>query len=263
MIGIIVPKGDDTLFGTLICQKDKDFNIYVPAADPVAEAYEGQLPIHRGGLNDVQEPYAWILESGALPDQDFIRRAHRTMGRHPEFSVYHANLPETEAFPRVLKGEKLFRKLVIEQMPAPLSSFVFETARLKEKAVFRADGTLEPFGTILATGAATGVRNIWHQQLVWNAPALSADPVSLEKQVRERLDFLHWSESFYGENYPVGTGDRLELIAIELAKLFPSYSEEALKEMLYSFQAASGAVRKLRASSALKRALKARQQELK
>lgn len=262
MLGVIVPHGDDRLFGALLCQKEKQFKVYVPSNNSIAEAYESQLVISHGGLADVQEPYVWILESGALPDQDFIRRACRTVGRHPEFDVYHANLTEGEELPRVTKKEKLFHKLVIEHVPVPLTSCVFVTSILKEKAILRADGSIDSLPTVLACASARGLRNIWHQKLIWQAPVPPTDPVSVEKQIRERLDFLHWTEQFYGADYPLGTGDLLDLIAVELAKLFPSYSEEALKEQMLSFQVASGAVRKLRASSALKSAIKARQQAL-
>ena len=262
MIGVIVPKGEDKLFGALLFQKDKQFKVYVPEGDSVADAYEEQLPLVRGGLKDVQELYVWILEPGTLPDKNFVRRARRTIQRHPEFHVYHANLIQGEPFPRVLKRDKLFDKLVLDGVPAPLSACVFATARLRERAVFRADGTLDPLPTLLACASEKGLRNIWRQQLEWTAPVLPEGPAEEEKRIRQRLDFYHWTESFYAEDYPLGIGDRLEMIAAELAKLYPSYSEEALKEMMQSFQAASGTVRKLRASSALKSALKARQQEL-
>mgnify|MGYP007101833693 CR=1 FL=1 len=263
MIAVIVPRGDDRLFGALLCQKEKGFKVYIPEDDTLASVYEQELPIVKGGLSDVQEPYVWILEQGALPDQDFIRRAAHTIDRHPEFDVYHANLAVGEEFPRVLKKEKLFRKLVLENCPAPLSSCVFVTSVLKEKAVFRADGSIDPLPTLLACGSDRGLRNIRKLQLVWTAPSRPTDPASAERQVRDRLDFLRWTESFYGEDYPLGTGGRLDLVAGELAKLFPSYSEDALKEQMHGFQVATGAVRKMRATSALKSALKARQQELK
>lgn len=264
MIGVLIPKGNDRLFSSLVFQKKKDFKVYVPEGDLVADAYEGQLPLVRGGLNDVAEPYVWILEEGALPGKDFLRRALHTLGRHPEFDVYHACLAEGDRFPRILKKEKLFRKLVLENVPAPFSSFIFSTAQLKGKAVFRADGALDPLPTILACAWEKGLRNIWHGELEWEVSAVPpSSPAEEEKRIRERLDFFHWTESFFGEDYPVGLGERLGLFAGQVAKLFPSYSEDSLKEMMQSFRAAEGPVRKLRANSALKSALKARQQALK
>ena len=262
MIAVIVSKGDDKLFSALLFQKNKDFKVYVPAGDLIADAYEGRLPVAHGGLNDVQEPFVWMLEPGALPDKNFLGRVQRTIGRHPEFDVYHTNIVNSETLPRIAKGEKLFRKLVMEKIPAPLSAFIFSTVKLREKAVFRADGTLDPLPTILACGTERGVRNVWLQTLEWTAPTRQQGPAAEETRIRERLDFLRWTESFYADDYPLGVGDRLEMIAKELVRLFPSYSEAALKEMMQDFQAATGPVRKMRASSALKSALKERQQEL-
>lgn len=262
MIGVLVSKGDDKLFGALMLQKDKDFKVYVPAGDLIAEAYDGKLSLAQGGLADIQEPFVWILEPGALPDKDFVRRVQRTIGRHPGFDVYHVNLVGAQPLPRIAKKEKLFRKLVQEHIPAPLSAFVFSTAALREKAVFRADGSVNPLPTILSCAGEKGVRNVWRALLPWTAPVLAEDPASRDARIQERLDFLRWTESFYADDYPLGVGDRLELIAGELAKLYPSYSEDALKEMMQTFRAADGAVRKLRASSALKSALKARQAQL-
>jgi len=271
MIGIILPKGDDKLLGALLFQKDKGFRVYLPEDDPFVAAYEGQLPLVRGGLDQVQEPYVWFLEPGALPDKEFVKRAHRTISRHPDFDVYHANLadpaepgaPKPGKLPRIARKERLFVKLVADGVPAPLSAFVFSTPKLREKLVFRADGSVDPLPTILACGSGRGVRNIWRQTLGWTAPAQAEGPAAEEARVKERLDFIRWTESFYGDDYPLGVGDRLEMLAAELAKLFPSYSEAALKEMMQGFQVSSGAVRKMRAASALKSALKARQQELK
>ncbi len=263
MLAVIVPRADDRLFGALVCQKEKSFKVYLPEDNALAGAYENQLSVVKGDLGSVTEPYVWVLEQGALPDQDFIRRACRTIGKHPEFDVYHANLAVGEGLPRVTKKEKLFKKLVLDNVPVPLSSCVFVTAVLKEKSVFRADGSMDPLSTVLACASARGLRNIWHQQLIWQAPSRPTDPASQERKIRDRLEFLHWTESFYGEEYPLGTGDRMDLIASELAKLFPSYSEDALKEQMYGFQVASGTVRKMRAASALRSALKARQAELK
>ena len=56
--------------------------------------------------------------------------------------------------------------------------------------------------------------------------------------------------------------DRLALFAGELARLYPSFTPDELKEDLNSFACVNGPIRRLKASSALKAALKARQEAL-
>ena len=263
MIAVIVPRGDEALFGALLFQKYKEFRVYVQGDDPVAPDFESRLNLVHGGLKEVTEPLVCILEPGALPDKDFLRRVERTTRRHPDFDVYHVNLAEGKPFPRKLSAVKFFHLAVVAQVPAPLSSFVFRTARLREKAVFASADILDPLPTVLACAKDRPIRNVWRQRLAWSAPAAAADPVSVEKRVRKRLELLRWTESFFGdENYPLGTGSRLALFAGEVALLYPSYSEEALKEEMAAFQASQGAVRKVRASMALRSAVKQREKSL-
>lgn len=263
MIAFVLKSADDKQMGGLLFQKSKDFKVYLPQEDHLTPDYEGKIPIAHGRFQDVTEPLVCLLEPGVVPDRDFVRRVLRTARRHPDFNVYHVNLPEGKPWPRKLSVQKLFVKNVQEGLTAPLSSFVFRTEALMEKAVFQADSSLDTLATVLAAAKDKPIRNVWRQTLEWTAPALATDPASVEKRIRERLDFYHWSESFFGENdYPLGTGDRLSMIAAQLAQLFPTYTVEDLKEQMYAFQAAQGPVRKLRAASALKSALKERQQKL-
>ena len=51
-------------------------------------------------------------------------------------------------------------------------------------------------------------------------------------------------------------------LATELARLYPSFSPDALKENMNTFAVVNGPIRRMRASSALKSALKARQEAL-
>ena len=85
----------------------------------------------------------------------------------------------------------------------------------------------------------------------------------VEKEVRSRLAFFRWSEKYFGDEYPLGVSDRLALFAGELAKLYPSYTQEELKEDLGTFAVVNGPIRRMKAASALKAALKARQESLK
>lgn len=263
MIAVIIPQGDDKLFGALLFQKFKDFKVYVREDDPVAPDYESRLNLVKGNLARVEEPLVCIWEKGAEPDKDYLRRVERAARKHPDFDVWHVNLAEGKRFPRKTRADKFFLLTVSENVPAPLSSFVFRTEVLREKAVFTAGNTLDVLATVLACAKARPVRNVWHQTLAWTAPALLKDPVSLEKRARERIDFLRWTETFFGEEeYPLGTGDRLALCAAAVAQLYPSYSDEVLKAEMDSFQVSQGAIRKMRASKALKSAIKKREQEL-
>lgn len=263
MIAVIVPKGDDTLLGTLLFQKCKDFKVYLPADDPLAADYESRLPLAVGGLSEVGEPLVAVLEPGALPDKDWIRRILRTARRHPDFDVYHVNLTVGPTWPRRARAGKVFRLAVELSGPAPLSSFVFRTSVLRSAAVFNADGTLNTIPTVLSCARDRPVRNVWRQQLEWNEPVQATDPAAVERRIRARLDVITWCEEYFGEDdHPLGVGDRLALFARELARLYPSYTADELKEQMAAFPAAQGPIRKIRASSALKSALKDRQNAL-
>lgn len=261
MLAILLSQISDRLLAALLLQSCKDFKLYVPSADMLEN--ESRLPFTQGGLNQVEEPFVCCLDTDSLPDKDFVRRILRTTRRHPDFDVYHVNLAQGPDYPRKIKAAKLFRLVVQQGLPAPLPTFIFRTPRLKERAVFRADHSLDPLPSVLSAASVRPVRNVWRQRLEWTAPVVSKDPVEEERQIRQMLDLYRWSETFFGEDdYPLDTGDRLELFAREVAKLYPSYDPDGLKEIMGGFQAAQGTIRKVRASAALKSALKDRQKEL-
>ena len=263
MIAIVLPRWDGRLADALLFQKNRDFRVSVSEITPEVEDYQNRLSIVQGDLRQVEEPLTCVLEPGATPDKDFLRRIARTTSRHPDFDVYHVNLPEGKPFPRKVKIGKLFQYLVVESVPAPLSSFVFRTALLREKAVFTADGAIDPIPTVLVCSKERPLRNVWRQQLDWQAPLPASDPVSVEKSIRTRLDLFHWSESFFGdEDYPLSAGERMDLFAGTIVQLFPTYAEDALKEQMASFQVSQGPIRKLRAAHALSSALKERVKQL-
>ena len=260
MIALVLSQADDKLLAALKLQKCKDFKLYLTAEDPDEDLL---FPTVHGSWSQVQEAVVCILEPGALPDPQFVGRIAKAVKRHPGFDVYHVNLTGQKPFPRKTGAKKLFRLAVLEGRPAPLSSFVFRTERLREKAVFKADGSLDALPCVWACAADNPVRNVWRGQLEWKAAAPAQDPMAAERAVREKLELLRWTESFFGDdNYPLSVGDQLKLFATEVAKLFPSYSEEDLKELMGGFQVAQGPVRKIRAMGALKSALKLRQKEL-
>ena len=105
---------------------------------------------------------------------------------------------------------------------------------------------------ILTAARRTGVRSARRERIGYTPPAPSTDPAVIEKEVRSRLAFFRWSERFFGEEYPLGVGDRLDLFATELARLYPSFTPDELKEDLGTFAVVNGPVRRLRAASALK-----------
>lgn len=260
MIAIVLTKADDRILSALSFQKCKDFKVYVTSGeveeDPVLE-------VQHGSWSQVQEEVVCILEPGALPGPDFVGRIAKAVRRHPGFDVYHVNLTGEKAFPRKTKTKELFKLSVLGEVPAPLSSFIFRTATLRSKAVFKADGTLDTLPTVFSCAAVNPVRNVWRGRLDWQAPDASTDPMEGDRKVKERIELLKWTEDFFGDDdYPLSVGDQLQFFATEVAKLYPSYSGEDLKTLMAGFQVAQGPVRKMRATSALKSALRKRGLEL-
>lgn len=263
MLAILLEKFDEKLIAALSFQKNKEFKVYVPwEADWLAD-YEAQLTLVRGGLNDVQEPLLCFLGPGAAPDKHFVGRVLRAAKWHKAFDVFHVNLSAGKQFPCRLKASKFFKLALVEGRPVPLSSFVFRTEKLRECAVFRSDDSLNPIPTILASARERPIRNVWLEKLEWIAPAVPQDPVSVEKRILDRLEVLRWTEYYYGEdNYPIGVGERLDLFAREIAQLYPLYTPDQMKEQMNLFRASQGTIRKVRAASALKNAIRKRQVDL-
>lgn len=263
MLAIVLEKGDDKLLGALALQKSKDFTVYLPESDPAEADYESQLHFKHGDWRRSEETLVCMLEPGAQPDTCFVKRILRTARRHPDFDVYHVNPVGAKVFPRKAHPKDIFKLTLLENTPAPLSSFVFRSPRLREKAVFKADGKLDVIPTVIRCAQERPVRNVWRQQLTWNAPASTQDPAAQQSAILEKLDLFRWTEQFFGDDdYPLSVGDQLDLFAKEVAALYPNYTVEELKETMNGFQVAQGPVRKLRAANALKAALKERQKAL-
>ena len=263
MLAIVLAKGDDKLLGALSLQKCKDFTVYLPENDPAETDYESQLHFKHGDWRNTDEELTCILEPGALPEPSFVKSILHTTSRHPDFDVYHVNITGEKTFPRKADTRKFFRLAILDNVPAPLSTFIFRSARLREKSVFEADGDLEVLPTVLNCARERPIRNVWWEEIGWTAAVPSTDPATEEAAVRARIDLFRWTESFFGDDdYPLSVGDQLELFASEVARLYPSYTAEELQETMYSFQVSQGTVRKLRAASALNSALKEREKEL-
>lgn len=260
MIAIVLPVADDRILPALRFQQCKDFRVYVTGSEAETDAF---LDVRHGSWSQAEEEFLCILEPGALPDAQFVSRIVTALRRHPDFDVYHVNTAGAPAFPRKVSAKKLFKLAVERQVPAPLSGFVFRTSSLKSNAVFREDGRLDPLPSVFSCLRRRPLRNVWRGRLGWEAPDPSKDPVAVEKAIRERLALLSWTEEFFGDDdYPLSVSDQLRLFAREVVRLYPSYSEADLKEIMTGFQVAQGPVRKVRALSALRSALKERSREL-
>ena len=258
MLAIVVPQPDDRILGALLFQKNKKFKVYVPENDPVAADYEGRLNMAHGTWKSVEEPLVCILEPGAVPSPHFVCRVLLSAWLFSKSQVFHVRTGISYGWKASAK--KFFRLAVVEHVPAPLSSFVFRSAKLREMSVAKPDGTLEVIPTVI--GCAP-IRNVWWEKLSWTAPLEPQGPEAVKASVQKNLDLFRWTESYFGDDdYPLSVGDQLELYATELARLYPDYTEAQLSETMLSFQVAQGMIRKMRASSALSDAIKARERHL-
>ena len=248
MIAIVLPKADDRILGALTFQKSKKFKVYLVTGE--ADEYPS-LKVRHGSWSQVTERYVCILEPGTVPDPHFVCRINWTLAMHPKFDVYHMNVSGQKAFPRKASARKVFQLAVWKGVTAPLSSFVFRADALRKNAVFKADGTLDVLPTVFSCCRERPVRNIWLGQLEWRGP----EAAQTEAAVRERLKLFRWTEEFFGDDdYPLTVGDQLKLFADEVARL--PVSEDEKWEIMSSFVVSQGTIRRARASSALKSALK-------
>ena len=262
MFAIIMPCGEARLLGSLHFQKYRDFVLYVPSGDPAASEYEDRFSIVEGGLEAVREEYVLFLEEGAALGKNFLKRAARCIKAHPGHDVWNVAVEDARKLPLKTSPERLFTEVFSKGTPAPLSSFIFRVSALREHVVYGNGGKLLPLATVLSCACGEGIRRVRWERMSWTPSAPPTDPVLQEQAVRENLDFFHWTETFFREEYPLGTGEQLDLFAAEIAKLYPSYTPDELKEVMNSFAVSTGTVRRMRAASALKGAIKNRQKEL-
>ena len=207
----------------------------------------------------------WVcfLTPGVDFNEVSVKRMCRCIDDHEAYDVFHWNLAEpNKKWGLRTRPDRIFTNIFVDGYAAPISSFVFRAKALRE--AFEADPEAAGMGhaVLFAAAKKTGVRTARRERIGYTAPTPSTDPSVVEKEVRARLAFFRWTEKYFGEDYPLGVGDRLSLFATELARLYPSYTPDELKEDLGTFAVVSGPVRRLRAASALKAALKARQESL-
>lgn len=262
---------------SLVFQKEKDFQVYLVQSPGTSEAvtgFEDRLPlkwvdIASGGgafsaLAAVKdEPFVCFLTPEVDLAPKSLRRMRRCIDGHPGHDVYHWNLAApARKYGLKTAPARLFKEVFFKGGVAPLSSFVFRRSALAVWLASAPSAADSALAAVLACAGEQGIRTARWERLGWHRPAPAADPAALEREVRANLAFFRWTESFFGNAYPVGVGDRLDLFATEAARLYPSYTADELKALMQEFAVVDGPVRKLRASSALKGALKRRKETL-
>jgi len=280
---LIIPvRSVDTLHRTLSMlsfQKDRSFSACVVdisgagLARPVAAEFEDRLSLTVVETAVTGTPvWKMCLEAAPAaewvcflrPDVDFsaqsMRRMRRCIKDHPAYDVFHWNLVEPFRKYRLkTRPDQLFLKVFTEGVEAPLSSFVFRAHTLRVAFTADPEAAGMDLAVILSAAAKTGIRTVRRERIGYRAPVKPEDPALVEKEVRARLAFLRWSERFFGKEYPLDTGERLDLFAREVARLYPAYPPDRLKEDMNAFAVVNGPIRRMRAASALKAAIKARE----
>lgn len=283
---VIPARNLDTLHRTLSMlsfQKDTGFSAVIvdlagsEAVGSVVADFEHRFPLSVVTVEQAGLPlWKCCLEAAPeaewvcflLPGVDFtgtsVKRMRRCIDGHESFDAFRWNLAEpNKKWGLRTRPDRIFTRVFVDGEAAPLSSFVFRAKALRD--AFEADPEAAGMGqaVILTAARKTGVRTVRWERIGHTPEAPSTDPSVIEKEVRSRLAFFRWSERFFGDAYPLGVGDRLDLFATQLARLYPSFTPDELKEDLNTFAVVNGPVRRLRAASALKSALKARQESLK
>ena len=240
-----------------------DFENHFPVS-AISVEQAGQ-PLWKCCLDAVPEA-EWVcfLTPGVDLNETSVKRMCRCIDGHDGYDVFRWNLAEPNRKWRLrTRPDRIFTTIFVDGGAAPISSFVFRARALRDTFEVDSEAAGMSHALILAAAKNTGVRPVRWERVGYTAPAPSTDPSRVEKEVRSRLAFFRWSERFFGEDYPLGVGDRLALFAGELARLYPSFTAEELKEDLNTFAVVNGPIRRMKAASALKSALKARQESLK
>ena len=285
-ITFVVPARNlDTLHRTLsMLSFQKDANLRAVIVDlagseavrAVVQDFEHNLQLSAVTVDPAGQPL-WKCCLEAAPEAEWIcfltpgvdfnaisvKRMSRCIDDHESYDVFHWNLAEpNKKWGLKTRPDRIFTNICVDGYAAPISSFVFRAKALREAFAADSEAAGMAHAVLLAAAKKTGVRTARRERIGYTAPAPSTDPSVVEKEVRSRLAFFRWSERYFGEEYPLGVGDRLALFAGELARLYPSFTPDELKEDLNSFACVNGSIRRMKASSALKSALKARQEAL-
>ena len=283
---IIPARNLDTLHRTLSMlsfQKDAGLRAVIvdlagsEAVRSVVSDFEHNIPVSAVTVDPTGQPLwqccldaapeaEWVcfLTPGVDFNETSVKRMRRCIDDHEAYDVFHWNLAEpNKKWGLKTRPDRIFTNIFVDGAAAPISSFVFRAKALRE--AFETDPEAAGMGNavILAAAKKTGVRTARRERVGYTPEAPATDPSLVEKEVRARLSFFRWSERYFGEDYPLGVSDRLALFATELARLYPSFTPDELKEDLNTFACVNGPIRRMKASSALKSALKARQESLK
>ena len=221
-----------------------------------------------------EETFVLVLSDDNELSKFAVGRFHKTVARHPDFDVYHWNteiidekgnvLETPKGFGRKEMNDRLFKDIFFKGVPAPLSSFVFRRNVFTERLFL--DETLLRTGlqTIFSASAEKGIRLIRRGKLRWRRhdQAMSSNPSFRRKMIFSMLGFFKWSETFFGDNYPVSAGERMELFAKYAARLVPESKHEDIKELYMQFAVFNGPIRRMKGSSIIKRAIKDREDYL-
>ena len=285
-IVFLIPARDvDSLHRTLSMlsfQKDRAFRAVLvdlagsEAVRSVAADFEHQFPVTVETVDPAGQPL-WKCCLDAAPQAEWVcfltpgidlnatsfQRMKRCIDKHPDYDAFRWNLADPNRKWRLkTRPDRIFTRVFVDKDEAPLSSFVFRAKTLREALADDSEAAGMGLALILTGAKKTGVRTVRWERVGFAAPAPTTDPALVEKEVRARLAFFRWSERFFGDDYPLEVGERLSLFATELARLYPSFSPDTLKEDMNTFAVVNGPIRRMRASSALKSALKARQEAL-
>jgi hypothetical protein len=285
-IVFLIPARDvDSLHRTLSMlsfQKDHSFRAVIvdlagsEAVRALVPDFEHQIPVSVETVDPAGQPL-WKCCLDAAPQAEWVcfltpgidmnatsfQRMKRCIDKHPDYDVFRWNLTAPNRKWRLkTRPDRVFTRVFVDKDEAPLSSFVFRAKTLREALATDSEAAGMGLALILTAAKKTGVRTVRWERVGFTAPAPTTDPALVEKEVRARLAFFRWSERFFGDDYPLEVGERLALFATELARLYPSFSPDTLKEDMNTFAVVNGPIRRMRASSALKSALKARQETL-
>lgn len=283
---VIPARNLDTLHRTLSMlsfQKDRGFRAVVvdlagsEAVRGVVTDFENNFPVSVETVDLAGQPlWKCCLDAAPAaewvcfltPGVDFtemsVKRMRRCIYGHDSYDVFHWNLAEpNKKWSLRTRPDRIFTNVFVDGGVAPISSFVFRAQALRDAFADDSEAAGMGHAVILAAAKKTGVRTVRRERIGYTAPTPSTDPSLVEKEVRSRLAFFRWSEKYFEDEYPLGVSDRLALFATELARLYPSFTADELKEDLNTFATVNGPIRRMKAASALKTALKARQESLK
>lgn len=204
-----------------------------------------------------------------------VGRILKTVSRHPDFDVYHLNTEIIDAkgnvvetpkgFARKERNDRLFKDLFFKGAVAPLSSFVFRRNVFTSKLLLDETLLRTDLQTIFAASAEKGIRTVSRARLRWRRhdQSMSSTPALRRKLVFSVLGFFKWSETFFGDDYPISAGERMELFAKFAARLVPESKPEDIRDLYMQFAVFNGPIRRMKGASIIKRAIRDREEYLK